>query len=181
MTTTDHPHGPTPRAEGARDGNGRFIRSIESAELDAQAARLRSQRLSYRQIARELGWADPTSARDAVLRALAEVPREAGEELRAHELAHLDWLALEAQAVLSRTHFAYNNAGVIVHDGEALHDDGPVLAAIRLLDQLSASRRKLLGLDAEQKVSVSADVRYEVVGVDPADITGSAGDAEHES
>jgi hypothetical protein len=164
---------PIPRAEGARDGRGKFIRTIESAERDAHAARLRSQRKTYQQIADELGYADMTGARNAVLRALAAAPREAGQEMRDHELAHLDWLARKTQEVLARIHLAYNNSGVIVHDGEVLQDDGPALAAIKLLDQLSVSRRRLLGLDAEAKVAVSAEVTYQVVGVDPAGIADS--------
>jgi hypothetical protein len=163
---------PTGPPQSARDGDGKFTRSIETAEFDARAARLRSQRLSYREIARELGYADHSSARDAVLRALAAAPREAGEEMRDHELAHLDWLARKTQEVLARIHLAYNNSGVVVHDGEVLQDDGPTLAAIKLLDQLSASRRRLLGLDAETKVRVSGGVRYEVVGVSPDEIIG---------
>jgi hypothetical protein len=52
------------------------------------------------------------------------------------------------------------------------------LAAIKLLDQLSASRRRLLGLDAETKVALSGEITYQVVGVDPAGIADS--DAEPE-
>lgn len=176
MTSEEPPPRQTGPPPPARDGDGKFTRSIETAELDARAARLRSQRLSYREIARELGYADHSSARDAVLRALAAAPREAGEEMRDHELAHLDWLARKTQEVLARIHLAYNNSGVVVHHGEVLQDDGPVLAAIKLLDQLSASRRRLMGLDAETKVNVSGEVTYQVVGVDPAGIADS--DAE---
>jgi hypothetical protein len=37
--------------------------------------------------------------------------------------------------------------------------------------QIRESYRRLYGLDAETKVNVSGAVRYEVVGVDPADLT----------
>lgn len=164
--------GKTPRTPSARGGNGKFIRTIETAELDARAARLRSQRKTYQQIADELGYADPTGARDAVLRALAAAPREAGEEMRQHELAHLDALSVRVQQVLNTIHLAYNNKGVVVHEGEVLQDDAPALAAARVLKDLSESRRRLLGLDAETKVNVSGGVRYEVVGVSPDEITG---------
>lgn len=170
---------PPPRQTGpppaARDGDGKFTRSIETAELDARAARHRVDGLSYREIARALGYADHSSARDAVQRALAAAPAEAGAEARQVELDRLDKLVAKATQIMNRPHLAYNNKGVVEWDGEALEDDAPALAAARLLQGLSESRRKLLGLDAETKVSLSGGVRYEIVGVDPDEIVG--GDA----
>lgn len=157
-----------------RDGDGRYIRSIENAEYDARAARLRVDGLTYRQIAAELGYADHTSAMDAVKRALAAAPAEAGAEARQVELDRLDRLVAKATQIMERVHLAYNNKGVVEWDGEALEDDAPALAAARLLQGLSESRRKLLGLDAETKVAVTGEVRYEVVGMDPALIAGTA-------
>ena len=160
-----------PPARG-RSGNGRFQRSIETAESDARAARLRSRRFTYRDIADEVGYKSESAAYEAVQRAIASAPREAGEEMRAHELAHLDELTRLALAVAKRKHLAYNNKGVVEWDGEALEDDAPTLAAARVLKDLSESRRRLLGLDAETKVNVTAEVRYALVGVDPAAIVG---------
>lgn len=167
--------GPGSPPWGGRDNKGKYTRSIDTALRDAQAARLRSQRKSYRQIAEEMDYADHTSARDAVLRALAAAPREAGEEMRQHELNHLDELTELTLKIAKRKHLAYNNKGVVEWDGEALEDDAPGLAAARVLKDLSESRRRLLGLDAETKVNVSGDVRYEVVGLSSEDITGSGG------
>jgi hypothetical protein len=107
---------------------------------------------------------------------LAEIPREAGEELRQHELAHLDEVTELTLAIAKRKHLAYNNKGVVEWNGEALEDDAPALAAARVLELLSASRRRLLGLDAETKISLSGQVMYQVVGVDPTQVA----DAEPE-
>ena len=168
--------GPPPRA--GRGGNGRFTRSIKTAELDAKAAQLRVNGLSYREIARELGYADHTSAIDAVRRAIAAAPRETGAEAQQVELGRLDKLVEAATRILETDHLAYNNKGVVEWGGEALKDDAPALAAVAALMRLSESRRKLLGLDAETKVALSGGVRYELVGVDPADITGNDPPAE---
>ncbi len=161
-----------PPARG-RSGNGRFQRSIETAESDARAARLRSRRFTYREIADEVGYKSESAAYEAVQRAIASAPREAGEEMRQLELDHLDELTTMALKIAKRQHLAYNNKGVVEWDGAALEDDAPALAAVAALMRLSESRRKLLGLDAETKVALSGGVRYELVGVDPADITGN--------
>lgn len=180
MTSADGPDDPTHRQAQppgpTRGPDGKYMNTIENAEYDARAARLRVNGLSYREIAHELGYADHTSAMDAVKRAISAVPVEAGTEARQVELERLDKLVAAATRILERTHLAYNNKGVVEWDGAALEDDAPALAAARVLKDLSESRRRLLGLDAETKVAVSAEVTYQVVGVDPAGIADS--DAE---
>ncbi len=155
---------------GGRDGKGRYTRTIDTAERDATAARLRSQRKTYQQIADEMGYETSASAYTAVQRAIAAVPREAGEEMRQLELDHLDMVAQKAEEIARKIHLAYNNKGILVHEGEVLQDDGPTMQALRLLKDVSESRRKLLGLDAETKVSLSGEITYQVIGVDPAGI-----------
>lgn len=166
-----HPPGPGRRPDGT------FTNTIDTAEYDARAARLRARGLSYRAIAAELGYAEHSSARDAVLRALAAAPQEAGAEARQVELDRLDRLVEKATRIMETAHLAYNNKGVVEWEGAALEDDAPALAAVAALMRLSESRRKLLGLDAEQKISVSGDVRYELVGFDPAEVASGDGDA----
>ncbi len=176
MTSEDPPDhrqtGPPPSVHG---GDGRFVRTVESAERDAEAARLRTRGWSYRQIAAEMEWADHTSAMDAVKRAMTAVVVEDGATARQTELERLDLLVKKVTAVMESRHLAFNNKGVVEdpEGGGWLTDDGPALAAARVLQGLSESRRKLLGLDAETKVSVSGAVTYEVVGVDPAAIAGT--------
>ncbi len=152
---------------------------MNTAERDAQAARLRAtRRLSYRAITAEMGYGSVSRAYEAVQRAITSAPVESGAELRKVELDHLDELTARAWAVIGAEHLVVNGQGVVEWNGDTLTDDGPKLAAIRLLVTISESRRKLLGLDAEQKVSLSGGVRYELVGVDPALITGETPDVD---
>lgn len=151
MTSSD------PRAR-PHSGKGRFVRSLDTAERDAQAARLRSQGRTYREIAEELGFASRGAAHDAVARALHAVVKDDAEALRQREAERLDGLYEEALAVLERTHYAHSHGRLVYDDdGRPLQDDGPKLAAIRELRTLRESYRKLYGLDAPQRLSVDAE------------------------
>lgn len=163
---------PTEHDDGqARGANGKFIRTAETAERDAEACRLRSRGMSYRDIARELGYASMGGAYRAVQRALADIVREPAEEARQLELDRLD-AALEAvMKVMATEHVVIQHGRVVELDGRPVPDDAPVLAAVDRIVKLSESRRKLLGLDAAQKLDVSGEVRYEIVGVDIDDLT----------
>jgi regulator of protease activity HflC (stomatin/prohibitin superfamily) len=157
--------------QDARSG-GKYVRTPETAERDARAAALRAEGRTLQQIADELGFAAKSSARAAIRRALREIVRGPAEQLIAMEAERLDTLYEEALEVLQRTHATVSHGKVIKDDdGNPLLDDGPKLAAIDRLVKVRESYRKLLGLDAEQKVNVSGSVRYEVVGVDDADLT----------
>jgi AraC-like DNA-binding protein len=83
-----------------RGGDGKFVRTIEAAQRDAEAARLRERGHTYRQIAAELGYADPGEAHHAVNRAFAAIPAEGVAELRAQMLAQLDYATRQAIKVL---------------------------------------------------------------------------------
>jgi len=113
-------------------------RTIEQAELDAQAARLRSRGLTYRQIAQAQGVSAPT-AHDRVRRAIAAVPVEAVTELREIELHRLDMLL---EKVMEK----------------ATSDDKGFLFAVDRALAIADRRAKLLGLDAPQ--------RHEVITLD---------------
>src|SRR5262249_3101031 len=146
-----------------------------------------SQGQSYRQIARALSYKTHTAAMGAVDRGLKAARRLDAEAREAAQLRlsgirqTAAEMEAEARAVLSRTTLATNNQAVITWDGVPLEDSAPKLAAIdRVLTAsrmtLAADEReaKLLGLDAETKVSLSGGVTYEIVGIDPDDITGDA-------
>ncbi|MEU4574841.1 hypothetical protein [Nonomuraea sp. NPDC023979] len=140
-----------------RDGNGRFERTATTAARDAEAARLRSRGLTYRQIAEQLGMAGPGKAHEAVKRVLAETVADAAEDLRQVELERLDQMYQAALKVLEGEHYAVSHGKVVYLEGETtpLADNGPVLAAIDRLLKIQERRAKLLGLDAPAKTSVT--------------------------
>ena len=158
------PEQPQHQAEPTQGGDGKFVASPDTAERDAEAARLRGRGLSYRAIAAELK-IDVHTAHDAVQRALRAIRAEGAAEARTLELERLDLAQAAVMQALEAKHFTVNQGRIIYHGEGPLTDWAPVLAAVDRLVKISESRRKLLGLDAEQKVSVSGGVRYEVVGI----------------
>lgn len=61
-----------------------------AAEKARKAMILRAARVSYDNIAKQLGYANRSSAFNAVKRELARIPREAAQDLRISELESLD-------------------------------------------------------------------------------------------
>lgn len=131
------PHDPTgQQAAGdgrTRGGDGRFIRTLEGAEKDAEAARLRGAGYSFDAIAERLGFADRAGAYRACARTLNAVPVEAANELRTLESERLDHLLLSLEGAIA---------------------DGDV-RAIDAARKISESRRRLHGLDGPQKIELS--------------------------
>jgi len=187
-----------------RDRTGRFTRTIEHAEQDAAAARLRARGMTYEQIATELDYCDRAAARAAVERALVATVTEPAAEVRQMELARLDEMYRAALAVLERRHLTVSHGKIVyvggmpVLDdrgnvtyvgGEPLEDDGPVLQAIDRMIRIMERRAKLLGLDAPTKVEVitldviEAEIRRlndelaESGGVDLGSVDDAAGTA----
>lgn len=179
------------RTSPPQSPGGGFVPRLETAERDAQMARRRGQGASYRTIAAEFGLAVST-VHEAVERALNAARAEAGEEARQMELQRLDSYIERVEQVLQREHIVISHGHVVRRlidferdaDGEPrldadgkrigvyedVTDDGPVLQAVDRLLKLSESRRKLLGLDAAQKMDVSGNVTYAVVGVSDDDL-----------
>lgn len=175
----------------ARGPSGRFIRTLDGAERDAEACRLKAQGLSYRAIAGQLGYSDAAGAYRAISKVLTDTVKEPADELRALELQRLDMLWAAAWEVLEREHVVVSNGEIVVDTrdedglvpddedgdqeegaagtpkGRPLLDDAPVLKAIETLRKLAERRAAMLGLDAPKKIEQGGQVRYEIVGVDP--------------
>lgn len=144
------------------------MRSQTTAQLEAEACRLRSVGISYPIIAQRLGYADESGARKAVERGLAAIVAEPAEEVRTQTLARMDARYARAVEILEREHVVVSHGKVVRNeDGEPLRDSGPELAALAVMERVDVERRKLLGLDAETKVNLSGGVTYEIVGIDP--------------
>jgi len=153
MTRSDPGNRRERKPPARNSGTGRWVKDIESAERDAEAARLRATGLSYSDVARQLGFADESGAFRAATRAMRAIA-EPARELRAIELARLDFALQAAWKVMTMVHVAVSNGRVVLHPetGEPLRDYGPVLAAIDRVVRIGERRCKLLGLDAPTKI-----------------------------
>lgn len=155
----------------ARSSQGKYVRTIEAAERDAEAADMYANRYTYQQIADALGFASKSGAFNAVHRAINSVTakagrraadrREADAQCREQELELL-WEA--AMEVLESHHVIVSNGRVVELDGQPLTDHGPALQAVAELRRINESRRKLHGTDAPSRVSVEAETLGREIG-----------------
>jgi hypothetical protein len=179
MTAVNNPsHGEGDSIRGVRSsGDGRYIRTDDSVRRDAQAAGLRSQGRTFQQIADALGYCDKGAAWRGVRRARRDAVIEPVTKLIEAESAELDELYARALEILDRHHITVQQGRVVTmldrDTGQEVPvpDDGPKLQALQVALKIRESFRKLRGLDAEKKVNISGGVRYEIVGIDPADLT----------
>lgn len=149
----------------ARDGGGQFIKSQESAERDARAAKMRAQGWSLQRISDELGYGGKQNVARALDALKESVTLPAATELVSHELAMLDHLIDRTMEVLAQDHLVVQHGRVVLlgekpGEGEEdnrrpIIDTDPILRAVTTLQRLTESRRKLLGLDAAVKVDAT--------------------------
>jgi hypothetical protein len=178
---TDPTSSRTDPIKQARGTNGKWVRTLEGVERDAEAARLRSKGKSYRQIAAILG-CDVRVAHSAVQRVIAEIvaePAEAAVHFELDrldaELRRLDKLYRTVMEVLEREHVTVSQGKVVTtDDGATVPDDDWILKAVDRLVKIDESRRRngesrrrLLGLDQPAKTQVTGGLTYEIVGINP--------------
>jgi hypothetical protein len=165
--------------QDARNSEGRYTRTLEVAERDAEAARLRVKGHTHAQIAEQLGFPSVKAVGYALASLFREIKREPTEELLRIELERLDaelvrlnHLEAVAHQVLAARHITVNNGRVILNPGtdEPMEDDGPILQAIDRLIKIEDARRrngerraKLTGIEAAVKVDTTV---YEVTQQD---------------
>ncbi|MEU0207359.1 hypothetical protein [Streptomyces canus] len=187
MATNDTPDEPDdatpgdPHAHLQRDRNsmGRFTRTMASVRRDAATAEYLADHpgTTYEELAQRFGYAHRSDAKKGIERAKADVARPAITRLIATESEELDALYTEAVAILQRNHVTVSHGKIITwlnpdtQEEEPLPDDGPKLQAITVALRVRESYRKLHGLDQPAKQEISGGVKYEVVGVDPEDLT----------
>lgn len=142
---------PTPEDDArAHNAEGQFVQTLESADVAADAARLRARGLSYAEIARAQG-CSKSSAVDRVKRALAAVPAEAVHELRAVSDERLNMLIARAMSYVIERHPMVSH-GRIIPD---VFDPRVNLMAIREVRMLDAELRAVYGVNAPARLNVT--------------------------
>jgi hypothetical protein len=132
--------------------------TISSLERDAKAVQMHAMRYSYSEISDALGYGGKGHAHRAVQRAHARILKPPVMTRVATELAELDAIVLKLIGIIHKRHVTVSGGKVVTDDhGNVLEDNGPVLAALAQWRQVSAERRKLLGLDAAVKLDVTLD------------------------
>lgn len=132
--------------ERPRDHAGKWIKTLEGAERDAEAARLWGRGMTFQRIALELGYSDRHNARRGVLDALKAAQTEGVPEVRKAQLGLIAELKQAAVGILEEDHYVVSY-GQIMKDGngEPLIDPAVKLAAIDRLDRLIARESLLTG------------------------------------
>lgn len=159
----------------ARDSGGEYLHTIDDAENDAAAARLRAMGMSYREIAKQQGIGHATAHR-RVQNALKAVPAAAVNELRATSEERINMLIARAMAIATTRHPMVSHGRLIPDQW----DVRPNLMAIRELRMLDSELRVLYGVNApikhEVKVSDSLTAEIEMlaqqlgIGIDSVNV-----------
>lgn len=164
-------HGPSRQ----NPGNGRFMPDPNRDARNAwAAARWTIDGWTMQEISDAMGLGGKGNAYRVIqagLRATREATAATTEQARTAHRTRLEYAIEEILGVIERRHVVVSH-GRIVQDanGQPLSDDGPLLAAVGKLKEVSESLRKLDGLDAPAKVEHSGGVTYEVVGIAPEDL-----------
>jgi hypothetical protein len=165
-----------PDVEQHRNGNGGFAMTIDSAQLDAQAATLHAAGHTYRHIATTLGISLGSAylrVQRALEKAVIPAATEAVEQIVTNlqaDRARLHDLIEQLTKDLAEPKFMIDPADP---DGPAIIDRDYTLKVAeqirKLTDQLQKndeSLRKLLGLDQPTQAQLSGHVQYEIIGLD---------------
>lgn len=130
--------------------------TYKSKDRDAEAARLKAQGMTLKEIANRLHMdGDEHRAAAAIKRALGTMARFASDEIRLMELRSLDELEWVAWKTLQSSHVVISQ-GKIIRDetGVPLDDDRFVLEVVDRILKIKERRAKLWGLDAPTRSEV---------------------------
>ena len=129
------------------------MRTVESAQRDDRACRMRARRCSYQQISDTLGYGSASNARRAVQDALARITQDSAEELRIFQLEQLDYLTGEAIDVIEAQQPLVTMRGEVVLNGQGkeVPDLALVVQAMTLLLRIQGRQAKLMNLDLQPK------------------------------
>ena len=154
------------------------VPGVPEGEDDARDWEIWRQRTVYRLTQRELAVKFGLGQQriSQILRAVrAKMPEDDLEQMRAESLALYDDLGRRALEIVDLTPAPVfvGKDGAIAYDddGSVVRDYSGRLNAMKVAMEMDRERRKLFGLDAAQKVEQSGAVRFEIVGVDPEDLS----------
>lgn len=147
------------RENYARNGAGKFVRTLEGASRDGEACRLYARGWTIREISTHLGYGSPGNAHRGIKRALAETADTHGaRELRAAQLAELDELRRTLWRIVDRPPVLTDRLGraVEVPDEETgdlvrVPDVAQAVNAANALVRCQERMARLRGLDAPKK------------------------------
>jgi len=150
-----------------------------AARLDGRNGQVIRRYTIYRQtmeqIADDLG-ISVTRVSQIVAEWRASTPAVDLDAMRQQSLAlyaELTERALEI-ADLAGAPVAVGKDGIVLRDpetGEVVRDHSGRLRALETAAKMDAETRKLMGLDAAGRMEISGSVRYELVGIDPEDLS----------
>src|SRR5579859_4395978 len=131
-------------------------RTLAQMDKDAEALALFCQGKTYREISGDLGWKNPTSAFNAVKRAIADRQKDAfaGAEDFALAVARIQRTIAYHEQVMATRHYAVSTTGKVVTDPETglpMLDPGPGQRSAAELRHLYAELAKLQGTYAPTK------------------------------
>ncbi|GAA2199919.1 MULTISPECIES: hypothetical protein [Streptomyces] len=173
MTANDDTPDNYEHRERPRDGRNRFVRSMDNVRRDAEAAAYWAEhRCTYQEIADRFGYYDRSQAWRGIQAAKRDVALPAVTKLRQTEAEQLDALYLMALEIIERNHVVVSHGHIVYgDDGKPLPDDGPRLQAIQTALRIRDQYQNLHGLKQPAKVEHTGGVKFEIVGVDPQDLT----------
>ncbi|MCG0065023.1 hypothetical protein L0F81_17260 [Streptomyces tricolor] len=173
MTANDDTPDNYEHRERPRDGRNRFVRSMDNVRRDAEAAAYWAEhRCTYQEIADRFGYYDRSQAWRGIQAAKRDVALPAVTKLRQTEAEQLDALYLMALEIIERNHVVVSHGRIVYgDDGKPLPDDGPRLQAIQTALRIRDQYQNLHGLKQPAKVEHTGGVKFEIVGVDPQDLT----------
>ena len=151
------PPGSTPRQLGDRISP--TPQQYERMQKDTQAAKLRVQGYTYREISEIMQESQNTSA-TRVRRAIAAVPVEAVEELRRIQVERFDFQRRVALRILAEDRPLVQNGRVVTYTDDQgqvkpVIDLKPRLAALGELRKIEDSVARLCGTEAPKRVDVN--------------------------
>lgn len=169
----------------SRDPRGKFRKTLEGAERDAEACRMYVAGHSYLEIADALGYGNKSNAHRAVQGVLLSTIKEPAEELRAREVLRAEEIYVMARNIARRDHVTVSHGRVIYvpnPDGGpdiALVDDAPKLSAMDRMLKAMERIAKLKGLDAAVKVqNLTLEEIQRLIAEEEAAIAGMEGGSD---